>query len=121
MPQSGRRGTNLAVSKRTRFALQVQKPTEEAEDSLTAESTKGITSVSVLSTPRSSLQMMSEVRQLRQVPLLAAVVTLGGLAVPELLAAEAGAEVSLTSGPGGRRPAARRRRSHSSRSTTKSR
>ena len=33
VPQSGRRGTNLAVSKRTRFALQVQKPTGDTEGS----------------------------------------------------------------------------------------
>ena len=33
MPQSARRGTNLAVSKRTRFALQVQKPTGDSEGS----------------------------------------------------------------------------------------
>lgn len=125
MPQSGRRGTNLAVSKRTRFALQVQKPTEEAEDAITAESNKGITSASVLSTLSTflSLQMMSVVRQVRHAPLLAALVKLGGLAVPALLGAEAGAEAgaSRNSDLGGKRPAARRRRSHSSRSTTNSR
>ena len=33
VPPSARRGTNLAVSKRTRFALQVQKPTGDTEDS----------------------------------------------------------------------------------------
>ena len=123
MPQSGRRGTNLAVSKRTRFALQVQKPTEEAEDAITAESNKGIISASVLSTLSTflSLQMMSVVRQVRHAPLLAAVVKLGGLAVPALLGAEAVAGASRTSHLGGKRPAARRRRSLSSRSTTNSR
>ena len=34
VPASARRGTNIAVSKRTRFALQVQKPTGEEEGSL---------------------------------------------------------------------------------------
>ena len=32
VPPAARRGTNVAVSKRTRFALQVQKPTGENSD-----------------------------------------------------------------------------------------
>ena len=41
VPASARRGTNIAVSKRTRFALQVQKPTGEEDGSLTQSPSGG--------------------------------------------------------------------------------
>ena len=43
VPAAARRGTNVAVSKRTRFALQVQKPTGENSDTDSVINIQGLT------------------------------------------------------------------------------